>query len=79
MTIARSKLQNKMRSKLQSSKAVAVKVKAVKVKAVKVKAAKVKVAKVAVAAKVDLDSVVAVAVDKVAAAVVEGWAHSVNL
>ena len=66
MTIARSKLQNKKRS----SK-VAVKVKAVKVKVPKV-------AKAAVAAKVDLDSVAVVA-DKVAAVVVEGWVHSVNL
>ncbi len=64
MTIARSKLQNKMRSKKPSSK-VAVKVKAVKAKAV--------------AAKVDLDSVAVVAADKVVAAVVEGCVHSVNL
>ena len=55
---------------------MAVKVKAVKVKVAK--AAKVKVAKAAVAAKVDLDSVAVVA-DKVAAVVVEGWVHSVNL
>ena len=46
--------------------------------AVKVKAVKAKAAKVAVAAKVDLDSVAVVA-DKVAAVVVEGWVHSVNL
>ena len=66
-----------MRSKKRSSK-VAVKVKAVKVKVAKAKAAKVKAAKAAVAAKVDLDSVAVVA-DKVAAVVVEGWVHSVNL
>ncbi len=66
MTIARSKLQNKKRSCK-----VAVKVKAVKVKVPKV-------VKAAVAAKVDLDSVAVVA-DKVAAVVVEGWVHSVNL
>ena len=67
MTIVRSKLQNK-----KPSSKVAVKVKAVKVKVPKV-------AKAAVAAKVDLDSVAVVVADKVAAVVVEGWVHSVNL
>ncbi len=57
--------RSKLQNKKRSSK-VAVKVKVPKV------------AKAAVAAKVDLDSVAVVA-DKVAAVVVEGWVHSVNL